>query len=214
MYRTILFDLDGTLTDPGIGITNSVAHALRKFGIEPESREALYSFIGPPLRDSFMQEYGFTYAQSDDAIRYFREYFRQTGIYENTLYPGISAVLRSLKEAGRTLILATSKPEEFAVQILKHFALYSYFDQIAGAKMDETRTKKKDVISYALALGSVEKPSEAVMVGDREYDILGAAENGLASIGVLYGYGSEAELRRAGATHLAAAPEDLLEICL
>lgn len=214
MYRYILFDLDGTLTDPGLGITNSVAYALKKFGITVADRSELYPFIGPPLRESFMERYGLTDAESDDAIAYFREYFRPKGIFENAVYEGIPAMLAGLRAAGRVLVLATSKPEEFAVEILKHFGLYDYFDVVAGARMDETRTGKADVVAYAMALAGITDPGEAVMVGDREHDVLGARANGLPTVGVLYGYGSEEELSSAGAAFLARTPADLLNILL
>lgn len=213
MYRYILFDLDGTLTDSGPGIMNSVAYALSRFGIEATDRAELSRFIGPPLRDSFMRYYGFTWEQSDDAIRYYREYYRPTGIFENSVYDGIPELLRALKEAGCILIVATSKPEEMAIQVLEHFGLLSCFDYVAGAKLDETRTEKADVIAYALELCPIADKSLAVMVGDREYDITGAAQNGLDAIGVLFGYGSRAELLHAGAKHLAQTPEDVLRIC-
>lgn len=214
MFRYILFDLDGTLTDPGIGITNSVAHALRYFGIEVRDRTELYPFIGPPLRDSFMQRFGFTYAQSDEAIARFREYFRQKGIFENTVYDGVEAMLRGLRAAGKTLLVATSKPQVFAEQILRHFGLYDYFDVVAGAEMDETRTRKADVIAYALEKCPGADRSACVMVGDREYDIAGAAANGLAAIGVTFGYGSREELAGAGAWALADSPAQVLSLCI
>lgn len=212
MYQHILFDLDGTLTDPGLGITNSVIYALNKFHIDAPDRSALYRFIGPPLLDSFMEFYGFSEEQSLLAVRYYREYFQVRGLYENEVYSGIPEVLAALKARGRTLLLATSKPEEYAVEILRHFHLYQYFDFIAGATMDGSRSRKADVIAHALDIGRVSPLSSAVMVGDREHDILGAGQIGLDSIGVLYGYGSEAELQAAGATYIARQPSDLLSL--
>lgn len=212
MYQFLLFDLDGTLTDPGLGITNSVRYALNKFHIEEPDRTALYRFIGPPLLDSFMEFYGFSREQSDLAVQYYREYFKVKGLYENQVYDGIPALLTALKERGKTLLLATSKPEEYAVEILKHFHLEHYFDFVAGATMDGSRSKKADVIAHALDLGQISRLSSAVMIGDREHDILGAGQMGLDSIGVLYGYGSEAELRAAGATHIAKDPIGLLSL--
>lgn len=212
MYQFLLFDLDGTLTDPGLGITNSVRYALNKFHIEEPDRTALYRFIGPPLLDSFMEFYGFSREQSDLAIQYYREYFKVKGLYENQVYDGIPELLTALKERGRTLLLATSKPEEYAVEILKHFHLDHYFDFVAGATMDGSRSKKADVIAHALDLGKISRLSSAVMIGDREHDILGAGQMGLDSIGVLYGYGSEAELRAAGATYIAKDPAGLLSL--
>ncbi len=208
MYDIILFDLDGTLTDPGLGITNSVAYALRHYGIEVQDRKSLYSFIGPPLNDSFKRYYGFSDEKAMEAIGIYREYFRDKGLYENEVYAGIRELLEKIKASGRKTVLATSKPEEFSVRILEHFDLMKYFDVVAGASMDEKRNKKGDVIRYAMEKGSFTS-ERAVMIGDREHDIIGAKENGLPSIGVLYGYGSEDELRDAGADYIAASVEDI-----
>ncbi len=210
MYRYLLFDLDGTLTDPGLGITNSVMYALDKFGIHVDDRTSLYRFIGPPLMDSFERFYGFSPAQSERAVGYYREYFRETGIFENKVYDGIPELLTALKEKGKILAVATSKPEKFAVRILRHFGMYDCFDLVAGATMDDTRNKKSDVIRYALEKLGVSDNSEAVMIGDREYDIIGAKENGLDSIGVLFGYGSRDELEQAGAVYIGEKPEEIL----
>lgn len=210
MYRTILFDLDGTLTDPGEGITNSVAYALEKWNISVKERSELYKFIGPPLKDSFMDFYSFSEEAAEQAVVYYREYFRETGIFQNEVYGGVEKMLEELKASGRKMILATSKPEEFAVRILEHFHLAQYFDFIGGASMDGARSRKADVICYALKACGIEALSEAVMVGDRKHDILGAAEAGLDSVGVLYGYGDEKELREAGATYLAERVEDII----
>lgn len=209
VFNYLLFDLDGTLTDPGLGITNSVMYALQKFGINVEDRTSLYKFIGPPLRDSFEAFYGFSREDSELAVQYYREYFNDKGLYENEVYDGIEDLLIQLKERDRTLLVATSKPESFAIKILQHFNLYDYFDFVAGATMDETRNKKADVIQYALESFNIEK-SSAIMIGDREHDIIGAKENNLDSIGVLYGYGSRDELKNAGATFLAEKPLDIL----
>jgi len=210
MYNTILFDLDGTLTDPGLGITNSAAYALKKHGIEVTDRTVLYPFIGPPLLDSFQRFYGFSEEQSEQAVADYREYFREKGLFENEVYSGVEELLQRLKESGKRLIIATSKPEEFAVKILKHFGLASYFDYIVGATMDSSRSKKGDVIAYALEVCGITDKTDVVMVGDREHDVLGAKENGLDSVGVLYGYGSREELEKAGATCVAETVEDIL----
>ena len=212
MFDTILFDLDGTLTDPGEGITNSVAYALNKFGIEVSDKKELYKFIGPPLKDSFMKYYGFDEEGSERAISCYREYFRDTGIFENQVYNGVEDMLRTLYAKGKRIVLATSKPEEFAIRILEHFELKKYFTVVAGASMDSSRSKKGDVIAYAISLCEDFEKNTAVMVGDREHDIIGAKENGLKSIGVLYGYGSEDELRTAGADYIASSPEDVLNL--
>ena len=210
MYDYLLFDLDGTLTDPAEGITNSVIYALKKWGIEVEERSELYCFIGPPLSASFKKYYGFSESDALKCVDYYREYFRDCGIFENKVYDGIPELLEKLKKSGKILILATSKPEVFAKQILDHFDLTQYFDFIAGASMDESRNKKADVIRYALEMAKVTDLSRAVMIGDREQDITGAKLNSLDSLGVLYGYGDREEHLSAGATYIADAVEDIL----
>ena len=210
MYDYLFFDLDGTLTDPGMGITNSVAYALKKWNIEAESRESLYRFIGPPLADSFQQYYGFTPEDSLKAVDDYREYFRDKGLYENEVYEGVEDLLKELRARGKKLAVATSKPEVFAVRILKHFGLDGYFDVIAGATMDSSRSKKADVIAWAMeCLGEVDL-SRSVMIGDREHDVLGAKQVGMDSIGVLFGYGDRAEHEKAGATWIAETVADIL----
>ena len=209
MYQTILFDLDGTLTDPGEGITNSVAYALEKYGIKVKDRTELYKFIGPPLLDSFMEFYGFTEEQAREAIVFYRQYFTTKGMFENQVYEGITELLENLKKAGKRLIVATSKPYEFSVEILKHFDLLKYFDYVSGATLDETRSAKGDIIQYALRQNELENISEIVMVGDRKHDVIGARQNGIDTIGVLYGYGSKKELEEAGAKYLASFPQEV-----
>lgn len=211
MFNTVLFDLDGTLTDPSEGITNSVAYALESYGIKVEDKKSLYSFIGPPLNDSFMKYYGFTPEKAMEAIMVYREYFRDKGIFENEVYEGIPELLEKIKASGRKIVLATSKPEEFAMRILEHFDLLKYFDLVAGASMDEKRNKKGDVISYAMEKGGITAEG-TVMIGDREHDILGAKENALPSIGVLFGFGSREELEKAGATYIAETIEDIFKL--
>ncbi len=210
MYNTILFDLDGTLTDPGIGITNSVAYALKKWNITVSDRSELYKFIGPPLMDSFEKYYGFSQEQCRAALGFYREYFAEKGIFENKVYDGIPQLLSAIKKQGKKVVLATSKPDEFAVTILKHFGLFGYFDFIAGASMDETRNKKSDVIAYALEALGLEDTKELLMVGDRDCDVLGAARFGIDSLGVTYGYGSPYELKTAGATYIVDKVSDIL----
>lgn len=202
-YDVVLFDLDGTLTDPGEGITNSVAYALRKFGVEVPERQELYKFIGPPLSESFAEFYGLNDDEVRQAISWYREYYRPYGINENLLYDGVEEMLKRLRDGGKTLLVATSKPEPFARQILEHFGLTEYFAYIAGANFDETRGTKAEVIAYALESANIETRENVIMVGDRKYDITGAAENGLDAIGVLSGYGSRQELEEAGALYVA-----------
>lgn len=208
-YDFILFDLDGTLTDPGLGITNSVMHALKKYGINVEDRTTLYKFVGPPLIDSFEKYYGFSHEEAVKSVDYYREYYKDKGIYENTVYDGIENLLIRLSEKGKKIILATSKPEPFAKEILHHFDLEKYFLFAAGSTMSETRTNKAEVIEYALSECGITDKSTVVMVGDREHDIIGANKNGIDSIGVLFGYGSREELESAGATYIAETVADI-----
>ena len=211
MYNTILFDLDGTLTDPGLGITNSVMYALKKWNIEVSDRTELYKFIGPPLLDSFATFYGFDEKRCAEALVFYREYFREKGIYENTLYKGIPEMLARLKANGKRVILATSKPEEFAKIILAHFSIDGYFDFAAGASMDETRNTKADVIGYALESCGITDTSNVLMVGDRKHDVIGAKQFNIDTVGVLYGYGDLEELQRAGAKYIAETVEDIFK---
>ena len=213
MYTHIFFDLDGTLTDPKEGITNSVAYALASFGIQ-EDPDRLTPFIGPPLIDSFMEFYHFDGPTAQKAVEKYREYFSQKGIFENKVFSGTQPLLAQLKAAGKTVCLATSKPEVFARQILEHFHMDGYFDQIVGSCLDGTRTKKGEVIEEVFARLGENCPDKAmcVMVGDRLHDIHGAQENGLDSIGVTFGYGSQEELTQAGATHIAHSFEELAQL--
>lgn len=214
MYNTVLFDLDGTITESAPGICNSVARSLTYFGIQVEDPSVLQPFIGPPLLQSYQVYYGMNEEQARQAVKYYREYYAEKGMFENTVYEGVEAMLKKLREAGKTIILATSKPELYAAQILEHFGLACYFDIIAGASMDETRTDKSEVITYALGLGGITDRSKVIMVGDREHDVIGAAKNGLDCIGVLYGYGSREELEKAHTRYVAETPEEVTEIVL
>lgn len=198
-YTYILFDLDGTLTEPKVGITKSVAYALESFGIPAPDLDELCVFIGPPLKDSFMKYYGFDDEKAELAVERYREYFRPYGVYENEVYEGVPEMLKALCDQGKTLVLATSKPTVFAEIILQHFGLRSYFSHVIGSELDGTRVKKDEVVACALLEAGVEDLSKAVMIGDREHDIFGAKKNGLASIGVLYGHGNYEELEKSGA---------------
>lgn len=214
MYEYYFFDLDGTLTDPGIGITNSVMHALKKYEIEVSDRSELYKFIGPPLADSFMNYYGFTQERAMEAIGYYREYFADKGLFENTVYTGIRDALQKMNDAGAKLVVATSKPEKFANIILKHFDLDEFFVFVAGATMDESRNRKADVIRHALNSLNITNPDSVLMVGDRSHDVIGAEECGIKCAGVLYGYGSREELLDAGAIHIVNNPEEVDSLLL
>lgn len=207
-YEYVLFDLDGTLTDPAIGITNSVIYALEKSGATPPLREALYKFIGPPLVYSFKEYCGFTEEEAVRAVGYYRERFSETGLFENEIYPGIKELLSRLRDSGTKIVLATSKPDVYSERILLHFDIRKYFFFVAGNTLSESRPEKEDVISYAIESCGID-PSRAVMVGDRKYDILGGKKFGMRTIGVTYGYGGEEELSEAGADELAKDADEL-----
>ena len=212
-YKYILFDLDGTLTDPKLGITKSVAYALKSYGIEVDDLDSLLKFIGPPLKDSFVKYYGFSEEQGVEAVEKYREYFKPYGIYENKVYDGVENMLAKLVKCGKKVILATSKPTVFAKVILEHFKLDHYFTCVVGSELDGSRVKKGDVVAEALRQAGVTDKSQAVMIGDREHDIIGAKENGIDSISVLYGYGDRAEHEAAGAGVIVESVEELLK-CL
>ncbi len=211
MFEYALFDLDGTLTDPALGITNSIIYALDKMGRDIPPREALYSFIGPPLIQSF-QTLDMTKEEAERALLIYREYFGVKGLFENKIYDGIPSALSKLHDMGIKLLLATSKPELYAKQIMEHFELDKYFYGIYGASMDEKRVDKADVIGYALESSGVCDKKRTVMTGDRLHDIIGAKKNGIVSIGVLWGYGSEDELMEAGADYTAATISEMVRI--
>ena len=217
MERNIIFfDLDGTLTDPMLGITRSVQHALKAYGVIEEDLTRLIPFIGPPLKDSFMKFYDFSEEQAKEAIYKYREYFATSGLFENRVYEGIPEMLGKLKASGKKLYVATSKPEKFARQILEYFHLDSYFDYIGGASMDEVRVRKGDVIAYTMEQAGVQDVdrSRMVMVGDREHDVFGAKEQGIDCVGVLFGYGSREELEAAGTWKIAADMDELTKILM
>ena len=206
----IYFDLDGTLTDPKIGITRSIQYALDKLGHSAiPSEDELTWCIGPPLRASFTKLLGGEHS-SDRAVALYRERFADIGIFENSLYAGIADILTELARPGRRLFVATSKPGVFAERIIDHFGLRNHFERVFGSELDGTRSDKTQLLQYALQETSVD-PSRAIMIGDRSHDIVGARNNGMSAIGVLYGYGSRQELTEAGALHVCARPHGLLE---
>lgn len=213
-YKYILFDLDGTLTEPAEGITNSIKYALEKCGISGVTTEELLKFIGPPLRDTFMEFYDFSEEDAEKAVAYYREYFSGKGIFENRVYDGIPELLDKLKQKGKKLLVATSKPEKFTNQILEHFDLAKYFEFVAGATMDNSRNKKADIIRYALEHIQEKDYDRVIMVGDRHYDIDGAIANHIDSVGVLYGYGTKEELTKAGATYIVSSVKELEKLTL
>lgn len=195
--KYVLFDLDGTIIDPTYSITESVTYALGKFGIDVVRREDLYPFIGPPLTDSFKSLYGFSAEDADLAVKYYREHFVKTGIYQNTLYDGVAEFLERLHGTGKMLILATSKPEEYAEMILDDLGVRRHFDFVCGNTLQDLRHKKEDVISYILEKYPDITHDNSVMVGDRKFDVNGAKYFNLRSIGVLYGFGDIEELSAA-----------------
>ena len=207
--KYILFDLDGTLTDPKEGITKAVQYALKKHGIEVESRDELEKFIGPSLKYSFMEFYNFSEEQALQAVEDYREYFKPIGLYENEVYPGIVALLEELHSRDMKLFIATSKPTVFASQIAEHFNIDKYFTEIVGSQLDGPRVEKDEVIGYILEKYNLTQKDHIIMVGDRKFDILGAKKHGLQTIGVSYGYSEENELEEAGACCIADTVEQL-----
>ncbi|MGN1084900.1 MAG: HAD-IA family hydrolase [Lachnospiraceae bacterium] len=211
-YRYILFDLDGTVTNPKEGITKSFAYALEHFGIKTENRDELCRVIGPPLIQSFQEFYGFTKEQALLGAAKYRERYETLGWAENEVYEGIEEALSVLSSKGAKLILATSKPERFAVRIMEHFGLARYFTALCGADdYAKDRSTKEEVVRYALEQNGITDKEEVIMVGDRKYDVIGAAALGIKTIGVLYGFGDKKELLEAGAVHLVGSPRELAE---
>lgn len=214
MFDYLFFDLDGTLTDPARGITNSFIYALKYFKIEIPPYEKLLSFIGPPLADTFIDNFDFPKEKVQVAIKKYREYFATKGLFENKVYDGIIPLLQKLKNHQKRLIVATSKPEVYSVQILKKFNLFQYFDFICGSDIEETRSKKSQIIEYAIHKVQISDKTKVLMIGDREYDIFGAIQNGIKSCGVTFGYGSKIELQNANADFIAENICELEKICL
>lgn len=203
-YNYLFWDLDGTLTDPGIGITNSIMYSLEKFGIKVVDRTSLYPFIGPPLLESYQKYYGFDKEKAELAVKYYREYFGVKGLFENEVYPGIADFLARCRENGFKMALATSKPEHYAVEIMEHFELSQYFDHMCGSTMASGLESKADVIRKALGCFDIDSTGEVLMIGDRMHDICGAKECSLDSAGVLWGYGNREEFRQNGATYIVS----------
>ncbi len=213
-YKNIFFDLDGTVSDPYMGITNSILFSLKYYpNITPPSREELKVFIGPPLADKYSEVFGLDAEESKRAVEHYREYYRPTGIFENRIYDGIPELLRSLRENGKRVYLATSKPQVFAKQIIEHFGLSDCFDGIYGSTLDGSIVKKADVIAQLLKNEDCDV-TESVMVGDTEFDIIGAAKLGIDGIGVTYGYGTEENIRAAAPCALAHSVSELSEMLL
>ena len=206
-----MFDLDGTLTDPEVGIVACLETGMRSVGVDPADHGDLARFIGPPLQETFAS-FGLDAADVDNAIQAYRERFATHGMFENEVYPGIVDLLQRLKDAGWVLAVATSKPELFAVRILMHFKLAEWFVGIAGATMDGSRRSKADVVAHALELVGHPDPTTVVMIGDRSHDVLGARAHNVRTIGVTWGYGGLDELIAADAWRLANGPEEIPEL--
>lgn len=217
MKKYIMFDLDGTLTDPKIGITTCVQYALHAAGIEEPDLDKLEPFIGPPLKDSFMEFYSMTEEQADAAVEKYRERFKDTGIFENKVYDGVPAMLKELHNKGIKLAVASSKPQVFVQRILEHFHIDQYFDVVVGSELDGTRVNKDEVVLEALNQLFHYKPiqrNQVYMVGDRKFDVEGAKEHGIESVAVAYGYGSMEELKEAKADYIVRSVEELQEFLL
>lgn len=213
-YKTILFDLDGTLTDPKEGITKSVKYALDAFGVDDVRLDDLIKFIGPPLTDAFTEFYGFSEEEAKQLLAKYRERFAVKGIFENRLYDGIKSLLRDVKKQGKIIALATSKPTVYAEQILEHYDIMEYFDVIVGSYLDGRRTKKSDVIQGVIDTLDDKETAKMLMVGDRKHDVEGAANHGIDSAGVVFGYGGREELKEAGATYIVNTVDELRRLIL
>lgn len=211
MYKVIFFDLDGTLTESGEGITRSVQYALEKIGKPEEDLEKLKVFVGPPLMEQFMKYAGVNEATARKAVEYYRERYEVKGIFENRPYDGIENMLQELKRKGYTLAVASSKPEYYVTKILDYFKLSSYFDAVVGSEMNGARTSKAEVIEEALKRTRMsDKRQEVLMVGDKEHDVLGARAAGLDCVAVAYGYGTKEELTEAKPLKIVASVDELL----
>ena len=209
-YELILFDLDGTLTDPESGLIKSFSYALSRMGVDCSDTEGLKCFIGPPLYDEWQKVYGFSPEEAGRALDYFHEYFEVDGWCDNVMYDGIPALLSGLRAAGKRIALATSKPEEMSKEIMEKFELAQYFEKICGATLDGSRSHKADVIAYLLQqVGDIR---QAVMVGDTEFDVIGAAAHGIPAIGVSWGYGKVESMEKAGAIAIAHSMEEMVEL--
>ncbi len=213
MKKIIFFDLDGTLTDSGEGIMNSLKYALKKLGINCNDESVLRTFVGPPIKEHAQEIFGVTKEDSDKLLTYYREYFVLKGMYENSVYNGVEEVLKNLKKASKILAVATSKPEVHAKEILRHFGLLDYFGYVVGATLDGKISEKIDVIKTALFRAKIDGKN-AVMVGDRKYDINGGKVFNMLTVGVTYGYGSEEELINANADYVAKSANELEKILM
>lgn len=211
-FKYILFDLDGTLIDSGKGIINAVKYALKKYGIDETNEALLRSFVGPPLNQQFAKCYGFSAEKSLEAVMVFREYYETKGILENEMYKDIDKVLKHLKEQGNFLMVATSKPEKFAHNILVQHDLEKYFDFIGGSLVDGSRVTKIQVLDHVLKTNEINNADEALMIGDTKYDMIGAKNFNLKTVAVTYGYGTKEELLAAKPDFVVDTPTEILQI--
>lgn len=210
-YENILFDLDGTLTDPYTGIINGVKYALNKFGIIEDDDDKLKLFIGPPLIWSFKEYYNFDSDKAKDAVNYYREYYSQKGIFENILYENIDILLKTLMQNMKKCMVATSKPTDFAERILKYFNIDNYFCYVLGSNLNGTFSDKDEIINKVIIDNNLDK-SKTIMIGDRKHDIIGAKKNNIDSIAVLYGYGNREELEAVEPVFICNNVLDILDI--
>ena len=206
-YKYLLFDLDGTITDSFDSVANSFIYALSCYGVCVTDKSELRPVLGPPLKDSFMKLYGFDEEKAEEAVKKYRERYAVYNTIENKLYHGMDVILKKLRESGYKLILATSKPEEYAIKILKYFNIYDYFYDVCGASFDESRSEKDEVLKYLLSKNNIIDLKDVVMIGDRKYDMEAASTLGLDAIGVLYGYGDYDELSAYPNVFLASTPD-------
>lgn len=213
MKNNIIFDLDGTLTESGTGIKNSVRYTLQHYGLPMEDDESLNRYVGPPLVNSFQMFMGFTEEQAYEAIKVYRSYFTTKGMFENRVYDGIESMLKALKNKGKRMFIATGKPTVYSRQILEHFGLSSYFETVCGISLNESTMEKDELITQVLEFAHL-APEECVMIGDRKFDMMGANKVGVTPIGVTYGYGSREELESAGAHTIVDTVEQLQELLL
>lgn len=211
-FDTLLFDLDGTLTDSTEGILGCLVYAIERMGFEvPEDTN---KFLGPPIRQSFAEFLGMNGEQAEQAVRIFRERYSDTGLFENRVYDGIPRMLERLKNGGKRLMVATSKPQVYAVRIFERFGLAQYFEIVGGAELDGSRDYKDQVIEYVLAKAGITDRSTVLMIGDRRQDVLGAHKTGLKCMGILWGFGSMEELTQAGADYIARTPQEAADMLL
>ena len=211
-YDIIAFDLDGTLSDPAKGLLDGFVYAFRKLGIDYGERDSLRRFIGPPLIETWMPEFGFTYDEAERAVILFREYYNIYGWFDNDIYDGIKELLADIKAAGKKIVLTTSKPEDTALDILNLHGIYEYFDFVGGASSHKTRERKSEVIDYVLDSVGCTDRTRVVLIGDRVYDAVGAKESGIDSIGVLWGHGSSEEIASSPFTYTAGTTDDVRNI--